>query len=173
MHLSVRPVRIFLFSLAVAGASVWAEPPFLDLALTSESFSEWGGKRIVGEVVEQGENARHVKIVFRSAENPQRKEIGIMLSPELPELNKVTMEVFSNVDTSVRVRLEDQSKQPFIVKVAVTGGNWTPVEFVFDAKSGKSWPPQAPYRHLAILALTVPGVEEQVLEIRNVQVSKE
>lgn len=150
-----------------------ADSQNLDLSVSSNHFSEWGGKRIAGELVEQGENTNHVKVVFRPAENPHRKEIGVLLSPDLPELNKVTMEIFSNVDTTARVRLEDASTNPFIVKIPVIGGTWTSLEFLFDGKSGKNWPPQAPYRHLAILALVPPGTEEQVFEIRNVQVSKE
>jgi hypothetical protein len=172
MNVPFRPLCLSFFSLALAG-SVWAEPENLDLSISSAHFSEWGGKKIAGEVVEQGENTGHVKVVFRPAENPQRKEIGILLTPELPEFSKVTMEVFTNVDTTVRIRLEDASNNPFIVKQQVVGGSWTPVTFELNAKSGKNWPPQSPYKHLAILALTPSGTEEQVFEVRNVQISKE
>lgn len=167
-------IRLSVFGLVLAACSwAWAESTLLDLSISADSFSEWGGKRIVGEMVEQGADNGHVKLTFRSAENPQRKEMGVILTPDLPEFNKVTMEVFSNVDTSVRVRLEDASHDPFIVKVPVTAGAWTPVEYILDKKSGKNWPPKPPYRNIALLAIVAPGSDEQVLEIKNVQLIKE
>ncbi len=99
--------------------------------------------------------------------------MGVILTPDLPEFNKVTMEVFSNVDTSVRIRLEDASKDPFIVKVPITAGTWTPVEYIIDKKSGKNWPPKPPYRGIALLAMVAPGNDEQILEIKDVQLIKD
>lgn len=167
-------LRLLICGLAAALCGLaHGESTPLDLSISADSFSEWGGKRIVGEMVEQGDDNGHVKLTFRPAENPQRKEMGVMLTPDLPEFSKVTMEVFSNVDTSVRVRLEDASADPFIVKVPVIAGTWTPVEYILDKKSGKNWPPKPPYRSLALLAIVAPGNDEQVLEIKNVQLIKE
>ena len=172
--LFTRCLRISVSGLVLATCSLaGAESTPLDLNISAASFSEWGGKRIVGEMVEQGADSNHVKLTFRPAENPKRKEMGVMMTPDLPEFNKVTMEVFSNVDTSVRIRLEDASNDAFIVKIPVDAGRWTPLEFVLDAKSGKNWPPKMAYRSLAILAIVAPGGDEQVLEIKNVQLIKE
>lgn len=169
-----RRFRLSVSGLVLATCS-WAcaESTPLDLFISADTFSEWGGKRIVGEMVEQGGNNGHVKLIFRPSENPQRKEMGVILTPDLPEFNKVTMEVFSNVDTSVRIRLEDASKDPFIVKVPITAGTWTPVEYIIDKKSGKNWPPKPPYRGIALLAMVAPGNDEQILEIKDVQLIKD
>ena len=170
------PFRLAIFSassLLAVHFSSYAQTTPIDLSISASHFAEWGG-RVPGEVVEQGEGTNHAKVIFRAAENAQkRSEIGLLLTPELPEFNKATMELFSNVDTRARIRLGDASDNPFIVTTNLIAGTWTKVEFILDEKSGKNWPPQGPYKSLAILATTAPGTDEQIFEIKDVQLSKE
>jgi len=148
--------------------------PPLELDVVNKRITLWGGQTD-GQLLEQGDDIHHVKIVFRADENPRNDpEIGIMLTPDLPDdLTKVSMDVLCNFDTSLRIRLGDASGNPFIVKTPVMSGAWTHVEFVLDEKSGRSWPPLKPYKQLAILATTVGGANAKELEIKNVRLIPE
>lgn len=168
---------LFVFCFPIAGSCSDSpstqEPGALELDIASKQVTEWGGK-IAGETLEQGDDLNHVKLTFKQDENPQkRSEIGIVVSSELPDFTKVTMDVFSNAAGGVRIRVEDASRNPYIVKVPVNGEAWTSVEFNLDEKSGKAWPPLKPFRSFAILASTTPGVSEQKLEIKNVRLITE
>ncbi len=143
----------------------------MEMNVQAKQVLEWGG-RVPGETLSQGDDLQHVKIIFRQPDNPQkRSEIGISLKSDIPTFTKATMEVLSNVDTVFRIRLADASDNPFIAKVSIVGGTWTPVELVLDKSTGKSWPPLTPYKVLSLLATTKDGLDEQVLEIRNLRLS--